>query len=102
MAEPSEAKAETMGSMPEHRGRAGRWAKGADPAPPRISPPFRHRSSGRAPLRVACPWMTKRKAGPSGVADAGIKSPPPFNEINAFREFFRDPARSYPPPESPP
>ena len=64
MAEPSEAKAQTMGSMPERLGSAGRRAKGAGPAPSRTSRPFRHGSSGRAPLRVACPWMTKPRPAP--------------------------------------
>jgi len=34
------------------------------------------------------------------VGNTGIKSVTPFNKINAFDEFHRDPARFSPPPQN--
>ncbi len=88
-----------MESMPERCGSAGRRAKGSGSSPPRTSPPFRHGSSGRAPLRVACPWMTKREVG------RGIKPTPSRPPAQKFpRRINRQsfvPRQFHPPPQKP-
>jgi|APThiThiocy_ev2_2_1041544.scaffolds.fasta_scaffold68431_2 hypothetical protein len=102
--------AETRGSMPEQRGR-----------PPALQtmrqntrsfctsgtlPRFHgHGSSGRAPLRCACPWMTKgrgpRRRASCRFRDEAKRKPEDRHPFRDIEGFFSD-TRAMPSPHSEP